>query len=53
MPLAHQWLRQAGATRGFEDFDIVVQPVGDEGLLVESIHHDAVVNNLVPNDVDA
>jgi hypothetical protein len=53
VPQASQWLRQAAARQGFENFDIVVERLGDEGLLVEHIRSDAVADDLIANDVDA
>jgi hypothetical protein len=53
MPLARQWLRRAGAVRGFENFEIVASPAGDEGLLVQCVHPDLIARTLLPNDVDA
>jgi hypothetical protein len=53
MPLARGWLRRIGSERGFANFQFVIQLPGDEGLPVESIRPDGVVDTLVPNDVDA
>jgi hypothetical protein len=50
---ARQWLSRAAARRGFENFDIVVERLGDDGLLVESIRSGSVVDNVIADDVDA
>ena len=51
--LAHRWLNQVATEHGFQNFNIVVERLGDEGLLVESINPEVVEENLVAVDVDA
>lgn len=50
---AHDWLNQVASKLGFENFNIVVERLGDEGLLVESTGPDAVEEDVVAPDVDA
>jgi hypothetical protein len=53
LPAAHDWLKQVAATLGFENFNIVIERLGDEGLLVEGISPDTVEEDLMAPDVDA
>jgi len=53
LPAAHDWLNQVAAKLGFENFNIVVERLGDEGLLVEGVSPDTVEENLMVPDVDA
>jgi len=46
-------LRRAAARHGFENFYIVVERLGDDGLLIESIRPDAMAHEIVAPDVDA
>jgi hypothetical protein len=50
---AHDWLNQVASKLGFENFNIVVERLGDEGLRVESTGPDAVEEDVVAPDVDA
>jgi hypothetical protein len=50
---ARRWLSRAAARRGFENFDIVVERLGDDGLLVESMRSGSVVDHVITYDVDA
>ena len=53
LPAAHDWLKQVAAKLGFENFNIVVERLGDEGLLVESTGPETVEEDLMVPDVDA
>ena len=53
LPAAHDWLNQVAATLGFENFNIVIERLADEGLLVENTSPDAVQEDLMAPDVDA
>jgi hypothetical protein len=51
--LAQDWLRQGASERGFEKFEIVIERLGDEALLVETIKPDGIEEELAATDVDA
>ena len=53
LPAAHDWLNQVAATLGFKNFNIVIERLADEGLLVESTGPDAVEEDLMTPDIDA
>jgi len=50
---AQNWLSQAASEHGFENFEIVVERLGDEALLVESVTPEGVEEDLAAADVDA
>jgi hypothetical protein len=51
--LAQDWLSQAASDRGFADFEIVIERLGDEALLVENVTPDGIDEDLAATDVDA
>jgi hypothetical protein len=53
LPLAQDWLSQLASERGLKDFEIVVERLGGEGLLVETIKPGRIEENLTGVDVDA
>jgi hypothetical protein len=52
-PAAHQWLNDVATKQGFQNFNIVIERLADDGLLVESSMLDTVEEDIVAPDVDA
>jgi hypothetical protein len=50
---AKDWLTRIAAVRGFADFEIVIERLGDEALLVENVTPDGIDEDLAATDVDA
>jgi hypothetical protein len=51
--LAQDWLSHAASGRGFADFEIVIERLGDEALLVENVTLGGIDEDLAATDVDA